>query len=75
MSRCFRYANATGNTKASRWPKTANRNYDPLLRRGNLLIVAIYGSLTLFLFQRSCADIWRQYSQSITKMRVDLVPQ
>lgn len=31
MSRCSNYANATGDTKAIRWPKTANKNYDPLL--------------------------------------------
>lgn len=68
---CPAYANATENTKASRWAKTANRNYDSLLGQGNRLIVAIYGTHTLFSFKRSCTDIWRQYIYSITKMRVD----
>lgn len=65
----------TGNTKASRWAKTANRNYDPLLGQNDRLIVAIYGIHTLFSFKRSCTDIWREYIYSITKMRVDLLPQ
>lgn len=28
-------ANTTGSTKASRWPTTANRKYDTLLRKGD----------------------------------------